>query len=211
MEWVGFQFNYAIETNLDAARSILTKLGSNTADDQALARRADALFPPMLETIFLDARMCIVEDAALLDILQRPYHSKSGRRRDYNLAKERLPILDEFVDAFEWQDFCRRARRTSEDLQRKRPEFIDLCEQRAKFAEQKLGNRVDQLRLRRHRLSFLEQMADSVLAQEISTESALSQAFLDGIRHPHIRLDSVGFIIISGRPPVQSEEEGDDS
>lgn len=212
MEWVGFQFNYVVETNLDAAKQVLTKLGPNSADYRALGRRADALFPPMLERIFLDAQMCLIEDAALLDILKRPYYSKSGRQyRDYNLAKNRLPVLDEFVDAGEWQDFCRRARSTSEDLLRKRPSFIDLCEQRAKIAEQKLGNRVDQLRLRLNRLSEVEQMSDSVLAQEISTESALSQAILDGIRHPHIRLDSVGFIIIAGRPPVQSEEDGDNS
>jgi ATP-dependent helicase HepA len=36
----------------------------------------------------------------------------------------------------------------------------------------------------------------------------LSQAVLAGIRHPHMTLESVGFIVISGRAPVKSEDEG---
>lgn len=209
MEWVGFRFDYIVETNLDAAKQVLTTPRQNKADYRALERRADALFPPMLETIFLDAQMSIVEDVALLNILQRPYYGKSSHSRDYNLAKDRLPILDEFVNADEWPDLCSSARSTSEDLLRDRPSFIELCQRYAKSAEQKLTNRVDQLRLRLNRFVLTEQISDSVLAQELSTESALSQALMEGIRHPRISLDSVGFIIVSGRPPVQSQEEND--
>ena len=94
---------------------------------------------------------------------------------------------------------------------RDRPSFIELCQRYGKSAEQKLTNRVDQLRVRLNRLVLTEQISDSVLAQELSTESALSQALVEGIRHSRVSLDSVGFIIVSGRPPVQSGENGDDS
>lgn len=210
MEWVGFRFDYIVETDLDAAKQVLTAPGQNKADYRALERRADALFPPMLETIFLDAQVRVVENVALLNILQHSYYGKSGHPRDYNLAKGRLPILDEFVNADEWPDLCSSARSTSEDLLRDRSSFVELYQRYAKSAEQKLINRVDQLRLRLNRLVLTEQISDSVLAQEISTESALSQALVEGIRHPRISLDSVGFIIVSGRPPIQSQEEGDD-
>lgn len=93
---------------------------------------------------------------------------------------------------------------------RDRPSFIELCQRYGKSAEQKLTNRVDQLRLCL-RLVLTEQISDSVLTQELSTESALSQALVEGIRHSRVSLDSVGFIIVSGRPPVQSGENGDDS
>jgi ATP-dependent helicase HepA len=67
---------------------------------------------------------------------------------------------------------------------------------------------VNQLQLRLNRLSKSEQALESVLAEEISTESLLSEAVLAGIRRPHMTLESVGFIVISGRAPVKSEDEG---
>lgn len=204
-EWLGFRFDYVIETELEAAKQILqTKGRREKTNYQALARRADALFPPIWETIFLDAqKMCVVEDEELLKILQRPYYGKSSHQRDYNLAKDRLAILDEFIDADKWEDFCKSSRSTSEVLLRDRSSFIDLCQERALFAQQKLDNRLEQLRLRLNRLSENKQNLDGVLAQELNTESALSKALVDGIRHPRLSLDSVGLIIVSGQPPFE--------
>lgn len=202
-EWYGFRFNYVLETNL-------TNSTGNTTKDKTLQRRVDGLFAPIVESVFIDARyepMCAVEDETLLNILQRPYKGKGGKCRDYNLAKSRLSILDNFIDSSNWQEFCYQARRTSLDLLSQRPEFIALCENSAIRAEQKLGKRLDQLRLRLNRLTNQERISNTVLEQELNNETALSQVIIEGIRHPTIRLDSVGFIIVSGRPPAKSEED----
>ncbi|MEG4346670.1 protein DpdE [Microcoleus sp. A003_D6] len=214
MEWFGFRFNYVVEANLEIAQQVLTDLGQDSSKFKSLKRRTDALFPPIVETIFLDARyepMSIVEDEAILKILQGSYKGKISRSsRDYNLAKSRLSVLNEFVDESKWADLCSQARETSEILLRDRTFFISLCEQRARVADQKLGNRLEQLRLRLNRLAESEQTSHSLLAKEVNIETALSQAILEGIRHPRIKLDSVGFIIVSGRPPVASQEGGDE-
>ncbi|MFH7024686.1 MAG: protein DpdE [Heteroscytonema crispum UTEX LB 1556] len=203
-EWFGFRFNYVVETNLEIAKQVLIKYKLDSTQYTILKRRADALFPPIVETIFVDARkqpMSVVADEKLLNILQLPYKDKSSNQYwDYNLAKGRLGIIDDFVDANKWQDFCRQARSTSLELLSKRPEFRKLCEQLAKVGENKLGNRVEQLRLRMNLQTW-----DSALAKELDIESELSEALLEGIRHPQIRLDSVGFIVVSGRSPVQPE------
>jgi len=204
MEWVGFRFDYAVEADLSVVRQVVKNEGLNNFNEKALRRRADALFPPKIETIFLDDQMNIVENTELLSILQRPYFGKSSVYRDYNLAKKRLSILDEFIDPGKWADFCREARRISEDLLRDHPSFIELCEQRGKSATLKLENRLNQLQLRFNRLSKREQISDSGLTKELSTEGALSQGLLKGIYCPRISLDSVGFIIVSGRHPAQS-------
>jgi ATP-dependent helicase HepA len=203
-EWFGFRFNFVIDTNL-------IEYQEEVQNSKTLNRLADGLFPPFIETIFLDARsepMHIVEDAALLDILQRPYLAKKKRSNskyyDYNLAKSKLPILDNFVEASEWQNFCSQARETALELLCQRPDFVKLCEKYAQVAEQKLGRRIEQLRLR------LNKLAQNTLEQEISRENNKMQAIVEGIRHPYIRLDSVGFIIVSGRPLVEPQEEGDD-
>lgn len=201
-EWYGFRLNYVIETNLTNYK--------NTTKDKTLQRRVDGLFPPIVESVFIDARyepMCAVEDETLLTILQRPYKPQGGKCRDYNLAKSRLSILDNFIESSRWQEFCYHARDTSLELLSQRPKFISLCENSAIRAEQKLGKRLDQLRLRLNRLTNQERIYNTVLEQELNNETALNQVIIEGIRHPSIRLDSVGFIIVSGRPPAKSEED----
>ncbi|MEG4999389.1 protein DpdE [Microcoleus sp. B4-D4] len=214
MEWLGFRFNYVVEADLELAQQVSTDFELERSRFVSVKRRADALFPPILETIFIDARyepMSIVEDEAVLKILQGSYKGKSSHPcRDYNLAKSRLSVLNEFVDESNWSDLCSQARETSEILLRDRTSFIELCEQRARIADQKLGNRLDQLRLRLNRMAESEQTSHSLLAKEVNIETALSQAILEGIRHPRIKLDSVGFIVVSGRPPVESQEGGDE-
>ncbi|MBD2200613.1 MULTISPECIES: protein DpdE [Calothrix] len=202
-EWYGFRFNYVIETNLTNYKETNTK-------SKILQRRVDGLFPPIVESVFIDARyepMCAVEDETLLNILKRPYKGKGSKCRDYNLAKSRLSILDNFIDASNWPEFCYQARSKSLELLSQRPDFIALCEDSATRAEQKLGKRLDQLRLRLNRLTNQERISHTVLEQELNNETALSQVIIEGIRHPSIRLDSVGFIIVSGRTPVQSQED----
>ncbi|MEG4802116.1 protein DpdE [Microcoleus sp. ARI1-B5] len=214
MEWFGFRFNYVVETDLELAQQVLTDFELDRSRFVSVKRRADALFPPLVETIFIDARyepMSIVEDEAVLKILQGSYKGKSSHPcRDYNLAKSRLSVLNEFVDESKWPDLCTQARETSEILLRDRTSFIELCEQRAKIADRKLGNRLDQLRLRLNRMAESAQTSHSLLAKEVNIETALSQAMLEGIRYPRTKLDSVGFIVVSGRPPVESQEGGDE-
>ncbi len=200
-EWFGFRFNFVVETHLEAVKQVLTTHKLDNSQLKTLKRRVDALFPPMLETIFVDGRsnpMSLVEDKSLLNILQRPYKDRnSDRARDFNLAKERLGIIDAFVDPSQWKNFCLQARSSSGELLLNHPQFIELHEQYAQIAEQKLNKKVQQLKLRLKR-----QNEDSVLAEELQIESALSTAILDGIRQPQIRLDSVGFIVISGHNPL---------
>ncbi|MEG4967139.1 protein DpdE [Microcoleus sp. B6-A1] len=212
-EWFGFQFNYSIQTDVQPAQQILQAQNIENYNLKALQRRADALFLPIFETVFVDARsepMSLVEDAELLAILQRDYKGKGGPNRDYNLSKNRTSLIDSFVDPLEWDDFCQKGRVVSEELLRGRSPFVEMCNSFAVTAAIQLENRVNQLQLRLNRLSKSEQLLESVLADEINTESLLSQAVLAGIRRPHMTLESVGFIVISGRPPaaVKSEDEG---
>ena len=203
-EWFGFQCNYVVEANLKIAKQVLLDNKLDSSQFKHLQRRVDALFAPIIETIYVDGRkepIRVVEDKALLSILQRPYKDKNNNQgRDYNLAKERLGIIDDFVDPSKWQNFCYQVRNTSSELLSNRPDFIDLCQNCAKVAEKKLANRVEQLRLRLNQQSW-----DNALAEELKIETALNAAILEGIRQPLLRLDSVGFIVVSGRSLMQFE------
>jgi ATP-dependent helicase HepA len=200
-EWFGFRCNYVVEANLEAVKQVLTTNKLDNYQYETLKRRVDALFPPLLETIFIDGRnhsISMVEDQSLLNILQRPYKDrKNDQYRDYNLAKERLGVIDTFVEPSQWKDFCYEARHRSRELLLEHRKFIKLYQQYAPVAKQKLNKKVQQLQLRLNR-----QNQDSALAEELKIEMALSAAILEGIHQPQIRLDSVGFIIVSGRNPL---------
>ncbi len=200
-EWYGFRFNYVVEANIVNYQGKITP--------KILQRLVDGLSPPFVRSIFIDARyepMSIVEDKKLLNILQFSYQ-KSNQFEDYNLAKNRLHILDNFIEPSKWQKVCDRARQTSLDLLIQQPAFSDLCEKSSNYAEQKLGRRVEQLRLRLNRFQEQEKTSNVGLQQELNNEIELSQIIIQGIRQPLIRLDSVGFIVVSGRKPAQVEGE----
>ncbi|OUL36348.1 helicase [Nostoc sp. T09] len=199
-EWFGFQCNYLVQGNLKGAEKILADSQLDSFQYNIWKRRVDALFPPVIKTIFIDARsevLCDVQDELLLNILQRPYSKDKNSKgaQDYNLAKERLEIIDNFVAANNWQNICYQVRDTSKQLLTERLDFIELCGHYAQVAEQKLAQRVEQLRLRLKR-----ETGNNTLAEELKIETALSAAILNGIRQPEIQLDSVGFIVVSGHP-----------
>ncbi|NJK75828.1 MAG: DEAD/DEAH box helicase [Microcoleus sp. SU_5_6] len=209
-EWFGLQFNYAIETDLQPVEQVLKEQIIENYNLKTLRRRTDAWFPPRLEKVFADTRtesVSLVEDAEILKILQRPYKGKGGPNRDYNLSKNRVSAIDDFVKPEEWDNFCQTKRKISEALLRERVEFRYKCDRAAETAKMQIENRIDRLQLRSQQLSESERLLESVLAAEISTESALIEAIVAGIRQPCIRLESVGFIIISGRPPAKSEDD----
>ncbi|HEY9697648.1 MAG TPA: protein DpdE [Trichocoleus sp.] len=204
MEWVGFRFDYIVEANLTLVSQVFEQHGANYASQVALKRRMDAIFPPIVETIFLDTRMNVVKDQYLLNILQQPYSKKRQPTHDYSLSKGRVPIIDEFVSRDDWENLCRTSREQSAISLRNHPDFYNRCQHYATQAKRQLGNRLEQLQLRLERQSQAD--VDASLIQEIGIERALKQILVDGIQHPLIRLDSIGFYIVSGRSPWQDEE-----
>jgi ATP-dependent helicase HepA len=206
-EWVGFRFTYVIEADVDAAGRVLAER-SAMADLSALRRRADAWFPPRVRTTFIDGDGKAVRDLALLAILEAPYVPVKERGGDTNLAKEKVGVIASCVDPERWPVLCRQARHASREVLVDSQEFRDSCEQSAAKAEGELSIRVEQLRLR----SADERRGEAAAAEsddDWATERRLGDALIAGIRRPHVRLDSVGFIIVSGRsPPAARSTQG---
>ncbi|WP_013320842.1 protein DpdE [Gloeothece verrucosa] len=195
-EWLGFRFDYLIELDWTEIQSIIQSFSPKQFHEKALKRQRDGLFPPLMETVFLDVNLQRVEDEALLKILSRPYVRKNDDFRDYNLAKERLEIFDEFIDPSEWQNLCYQAGKTAEKSLKESPHFREYCQKQTEIAKRKLDTRLHQLQCRYNRFSH-----DS-LAKELEFETALSATLLKAISSPRLYLDAVGFIIVSERAPV---------
>jgi ATP-dependent helicase HepA len=200
-EWIGFRFNYVVEADINEASQLLVIQGLPDVGNQFLSRRADALFPPFMETIYMDSSMREVEDATLLNVLHRPYSKKSLPTRDYSLDDNRLWVIERLVGADMWPIICREARNNSETLLRNRQTFRRTCESFAAAAEREISRRIEQLRLRHDRQTEDGVGGNPSLARDLLMEQSLSTALVKGIRNPRLRLDSVGFIVISGRVP----------
>src|SRR5262249_27470770 len=117
---------------------------------RSFERRADALFPPLVEIVFLDTDCRPVTDPALLDVLTRPYIACDRGGSDYNLANERLGVIEQIIPSSRWGEVCTEARAasTEEVMGRGTPSLRDRCEEFARQAESALGSRLTQLRLR---------------------------------------------------------------
>ncbi|MBD2425527.1 helicase [Phormidium sp. FACHB-1136] len=205
MEWLGFRFDYVIEADLSPVKQLLDETQWQNANLRALQRRADALFPPFFRTVYLDTRMQVVKDTTLLEILNRSYSQKGKPRQDYNLAKSRLEVIDEFISRDDWESLCRDARTHSEESLRRSEEFQGYCQRYAEKATRKLDERLEQLTLRLEKQTELGH--DRELAREVEVEQLLRNALLNGIVDPRVSLDSIGFYIVAGRPPHIGEDD----
>lgn len=200
-DWAGFRFNYIIEANLTLVKQILLDHDLAEISSKALMRRADALFPPFMYTSFLDIALEKVVDEELLKILSLPYTKESTRRCDYNLSFHRFAAIHHLVDPGHWSDLCAQARARSEELIRGSEHFQKYCRSYAVRAKKELIRRSDQLRLRVEREAEVG-MNNQVLLEESKLSNELNTALIRGIARPRLRLDSVGFIVVSGEPPV---------
>lgn len=68
-------------------------------------------------------------------------------------------------------------------------EFKDKCDRASESAKMRLKGRVERLQLRLQRLSESAGLLESVLAEEIGTETALIEAIVAGIRQPRISVE----------------------
>lgn len=199
-EWIGFRFDYVVEADLSKVRELLETNGWHDMDARAIGRRADSYFPPIYHTVYVDSRLQQVTDSRILEILEHPFRNKRDNGKDHNLTKHRIQVLDQVVDPSGWKDLCLRVRKVSETFLREAPWLGERCVRLAERATIEFEMRLAQLQLRLGR--ELQAASSRIVAdRDLHRERQISNALLDGIRVPYIRLDSVGLMVVSGRAP----------
>jgi ATP-dependent helicase HepA len=196
-EWLGFRFNYVIEADTRHAQQVAAEK-LPTADQGALRRRADAWFAPRLRTLFLDVQGQLVRDPALLKVIAAPYRAVKNGGRDINLAKDKAALIGVCLDVDLWPDLCRRVRDASRELLLGSAGLRTAVASSVSRAQGELAARVEQIHLR----STEERQVDGAFGRErheADVERELGDALIEGIKEPYLRLDSVGFIVVSGR------------
>ncbi len=134
-----------------------------------------------------------------MEAIKLPYNLKE-RTIDTNLAKEHLSVLDRLVDSSRWPDLCRRLRFLAETQLREDPEFKMITEGAAEDAAKRLSVQTESLRLRVAELARKGGQDLQFEQDHLRVEQQLADDLLAGIGEPHVRLDSIAFYVLSGRP-----------
>lgn len=194
-ELVAYRFDFHIEADIRSARGV--KSFGEADGSRAALRRADAMFPPTIETVWVDRIGDVITEPATLAVLNRNYRKSRvpGESGDFSLNLQRLQRAFRIVPKSDWLDEWRTAENSAQHavvgLQRVQDRIASgnaLC---AKDSHE----RIRRLALREQYASAQEAAA---LATERATETAMAQALSAAIADPTLRLDSTGIVIVAG-------------
>ncbi|MER8724901.1 protein DpdE [Mesorhizobium sp. M1027] len=184
-----FRFDFVVETDVRPAVEVLDLAGHLTSSAlSSVGRRGDMALAPFFHTLWLDADLLEVRDAALIAALSKPYAIEAGDQggRDFNLNPRRWRILREMglPHIEEWPEVCRRARVRAEECLRALPLLNEGLDEAARRAEMADAARLGLLQARAHR----SEVGD---LRDLELERGLSEQLIVGIRSPRVSLDAV--------------------
>ena len=203
---VYFRFDFIVE----ARRAGLDELAADHPEiaGPALRRRADAAFPPLARTVWLDADLDPVPGGPLRDLLEQPYRDNRDARggRDFNLNPQRWADAEDYCDAtLNWRGLCFEARSRAEAVLRERTDLsgviADCTARAAEHAEQRLAQYDTHLSLSNASGGQPEPSGAGRLAQERDVEVRFADALAAGLRDPDVRADAAGAVFLSAFNP----------
>ncbi|GAB3333751.1 hypothetical protein GCM10027452_07190 [Micromonospora halotolerans] len=201
-----YRFDYHIEAAPEFGR-VASEHATGKLDARAVQRRADALFPPVIVSLWLDERGQLITDCDFLAALERPYRKPQGPNDphggDFSLNKNRIAWAYDFIPEQRWPGAWREAQAEAEQLVRSHPAVMDAVAKGTAQAGPMLEGRIRQIRLRALRVPDEER---AVLEHEVALEEAIAEVIHEAIRQPQLRLDSTGFVLVSGAVPSDAVE-----
>lgn len=192
-ELVAYRFDFHVEADLPVAGS----LSAGADESHALRHRADSLFPPTIETVWIDVTGEVISDPAILAILGQRYRKPRvpGEAGDFSINITRLQRVFRVVPKSLWRDEWRAAESAAQDAVLGLERVRDRIATGSSLCTEDSRTRIRQLALREQYASPEEATA---LASEREVESDMSQTLSAAIANPSLRLDSTGIMIVAG-------------
>jgi len=152
-------------------------------------------------TLYLNEQLEEENRQEILKILNIPFEKPT--RRCFNLVKDQMSLIHDLVSENKWEDYCKAARKESENLLKNKNDFIETRKNGIEKASSAFKLRLTQLKIRSARETKGQMSSREV---NLELENKLCEALLLGIKKPKITLDAIGFIVISGRNSLREEE-----
>lgn len=194
-EWMGFALSFVVEAN--AAELGAAWGGVDDAHVAALRRRADSFSPPLFRTLYVGLDLRELPEGSLLDVLRRPYTKKPDEagHRDYNLDSN-LDALYERIDADSFAKLCGRIRNAAEGILRESDDYLRRLASGNRRVSEEGAVRNEYLE-RRMAALHREGRDDPQTKLDILGNRSIEASVLN----PSVRLDAIGFVIVSVEPP----------
>jgi len=198
---IAFRFDFIVEARLDQALEVIKLIPAATPE--AIRRRADSLFPPIIKTVWINEDFHLIKDERRLLVLQEPYYSElTPSGVDYNLNNERWSLIERLYDSSSWQSLCLAARRAAEEALQQELDLKSLIANRANKAKVLAEVHLEQMRTR---LSHLEEISRQGEERQLKIEESLAVCLINGITDPVVRLDALGVIFLSRHDPFKDK------
>jgi ATP-dependent helicase HepA len=194
-ELVAYRFDYHVEADLPQPSPLAAM--SDADESHAIQRRADSIFPPAVETVWMDLDGTAIIDSDVVEVLERRYRKPTSMEKggDLNLNPARLQEAYQLLPQADWRD----AWRANEVAARKRvvtlESFITRVDSSLELCAQDAATRQRQLALRE---SYTEGEEASALRTEREVENAMAKTLKSAVRDPRLSLDSTGIMIVAG-------------
>lgn len=194
--WRGFRLIWLVEPSVDNESPIYRRDAH-----PELRRRAEALLAPKLHEQVFDELGREVTDQEILDSVRRPYDQRedSAGRRDINLGSRSEELRSE-IDLTLLAGLTRSVRAVAEQsllgsaaLQ----ENVDKASAACDLQRARVRAAIDA-----HRGSDLAERDRS--PQWLLDERELLETLSAAVRRPRLRLDEIGFVVLSAQPPTRA-------
>lgn len=208
-----FRFDFLVETQLDPAERCLKRSGllQSAAARAAIKRRGDRLFPPTTVRVWIDEDGDVADSRVVATALSLPYSRDPATTGhvDTNLNTSRFQRLKQRVpEVFDdWPTRCAGMRARAEAFVMSDQALLARQAEALENARHESAIREAQLVARIHSLPETEALEEQ---GNLQTEADLDEALRAGINQPSVRLDVVGFMMLSQQPysvVAGSEEE----
>ncbi|MER8417632.1 protein DpdE [Mesorhizobium sp. M1329] len=176
--WSGFRLCFVVEAQISKDLEVF-----RSADVDGLSRRAQSFLSPWTMQFHLDPKG-LAAPPHLLDILKRPYvrEQASNGTRDINLSS-RSDIFARIVEPSVFAAACVEIREHADAILRKQADYLAQTSEAVRLAEQDFRRRA---------------------RRQDSQGIAEARAVVEAVRAPRVRLDSIGFFVLSSRTPSRA-------
>jgi len=188
-----FRFDFSVEVSVVALEKSLSTCSGLAVS--ALRRMADAAFPPIVLTLWLDENLLVPDEPLRKMTLAKPYQKPP----DANLNQKRWPLVERHFSLSNWTDLCRTARENAEKMLLQETDLLKLSEQLAIKAEAKLAYVKEQMISRIEALHGSKSEKIHAL-EELRFQELVQLSLAAAIRKPAINVNSAGVVFLAGMP-----------
>jgi ATP-dependent helicase HepA len=194
-ELIAYRFDYHVEANMPEPSPLAAM--SDADESHAIQRRADSIFPPAVESIWMDSDGTAIVDPDVVEVLERGYRKPTGAEEggDLNLNLARLQAAYQVLPQADWRDAWRGAEAAARTMVVTLDSFTTRVDASLELCVQDALTRQRQLALRE---SHTEGEEASALRAEREVESAMAKTLKVAVRDPRLSLDSTGIVIVAG-------------